>query len=228
MTDPDGNVATNVLDAALLAKTFPPDGEKPYPRYELDYREVEIIDKAPGRAVALAPISFQSRVCFDFYVDKPGKVTFKMCQRPGSPSRVVKDLIGYVHRRFDSFGIQVRLPCAEAEEVAFEVPHAGWFLMWVNPSYLSPIQMLESTCPVGVNMCEGPLMLRATEDVADVWLDASPRRYPFSPLLSGICGEKMSFSMIDSASVALASGQVDADSGQKRCKRRAHSYALRF
>lgn len=201
---PDGSVTTNVLDAALLARAFPSDGEKPYPRYELDYREVKVVDNAPGEAVALAPLSFQSRFCLDFYVARPGKVTFRMRQRPAAPQFEVKDMLGYVHYRFGHFCVPVRLPGAEEGEVTFEVPNAGWFLLWVNPSYLSPVQILSSACPCAVNMCEGQLMLRGVGDDVTFWLDGAPQRYPISLLVSGLNGGPASFALADSSGQAVA------------------------
>ena len=184
-----GEIKTETLDLDALRRIFPEDGEAPYARSDMDYREVKIIDRAPGRPAQLSEMTFQSFVCFRFYVAKAGKVVFKARMVPPRDGmRVVSSGVAHVNGIYHGFYVPVPMPGSEVTEMSFDVDRAGWYHMRVTPGFPNCFRLMESSCPVGVVLTDGCVMGRVPKGDGAVWFDSPTGRTPFSFIIAGTSG----------------------------------------
>jgi hypothetical protein len=185
----DGKVETEVLDEEALRRIFPEDGEAPYARSDMDYREVKVVDRAPGRPVELSKMTFQSQVRFRFYVAKPGKVVFKACRVPPRKGmKVAPGGVAHVNGVYHNFYAPVTIPGDEVAEMAVSVDRAGWYHMRVNSGFPNCFRLVESSCPIGVVLTDGYVMGRVPEGEGEVWFDSPAGHTPFSFVVAGTAG----------------------------------------
>ena len=190
VTDPEGRSEIVRVDDAMMAKLFPAsEGERPEPRYEIDFRETKVIDGAVEKMVALTPFAVANPARYVFFVNRPRKVRFVGRQVPHSPGGTVdrgqKLLVNGVHYRFFTMDPE---PQEEKAEIVFDIPRAGWHTMRVYPS--TPFTLLESDVPVALDLGYGAVKARLVDfnTPAKLWFDLPDRRLPFSFVFAGTGG----------------------------------------
>lgn len=175
------------LDEAYFARLMPlPEGDRPLPRHEIDFRETKVVDRAPGRMVELTPLAVTGFFRYIFYADQARQIHLRGRQVKHRPDGVVDRgqmmFVQGVHRQYFH---KVPEPLGEETDVVFPVPAGGWYVLRVFPSI--PFGLTAADVPIALDLTQGAVVARLADlgKPAHVWFDLPDRRLPFSFVLGG-------------------------------------------
>ncbi len=191
-----GEDVATVVDDAWIAENIPflaADSRVPKTKPRPDFARAKIVDSAPGVMAKLAPMRFRNHSRFVFYADRARRVNFTWRQRPFG--RYAKQVSGEVEFRDPSDNVVavMPLPGKDAEPLAFDAPHAGFYFLDANHSRLQ-LTLLESDAPIAADLSKDWLNVIASTGELYFFVPKNAHRFGF--FAGGDGGEEIGFEIV--------------------------------
>ena len=189
-----------VLDAAFREWAFPAFWAKGEPGRRRPDACATVVDRAPGRCVALSRLRVRGNVRYVFHAAKAGKVLFRgRLAKIGK--KAVEDATLEMRPLNGGAAVKVRVPVGKAaKDITVDVPAAGFYSLGADLG--GHAFVLEgSEVPVGLDVSESPVAIQAS--AGDVWFSVYGGE-PFNVMVSGQgWGERVGAELFDPSGISV-------------------------
>lgn len=194
--DTAGHDAATAITEDWIERNIPfaaKNGRRLPVKPKVDYAELEVVDRVPGKTVKLPRLTFRNNSGFVFYAARPGPVNITWRQKVIGKFGKLRTGTARIVSMSDGKSATVPVPPEKPERLDFAAPAAGFYRIEVDAGRVN-LSLMESYCPIAVDLTGDWQNLIAS--AGDFHFSVAERSPAFGFFVAGDGGEAVGVELV--------------------------------